>query len=288
MAAHKAIDIPGWRLPALRRTHTHAALRKLAAAVSIATVTLLDTSAAPTTAAVPAPGTAHFVDHGGRVLRTAQIYLLYWGGHWPATGIYFPATGQITAAFRTLLTGPYLSGLTQYRHIQPAVLRGSAVVTTSEPHNGFDDHDVADFLNAQLDAGIVPGPDPDDQALYIVVLPVGISAGGYRYEFDGEHNYYQRHGQRIHFVWAAASGTLEGATRIISHELVESLTDPEGSAIRGVSRTCDQDGWCEIADICSDTDIVNGVAVSPYWSEQAHACIAPDIARTTVSVAPVG
>jgi len=287
MATHQAISIPGRRLPALRRTHTHAGLRKLAAAVGIAAVTLLNTSAAPTAAAVPAPATAHFVDHGGRVLRTAQIYLLYWGGHWPTTGIYFPTTGQITAAFRTLLTGPYLSGLAEYRGIRPAVLRGSTVVTTAEPHNGFDDHDIADFLNAQLDAGVVPSPGPDNQTLYIVVLPVGISAGGYRYEFDGEHDYYQRHGQRIHYVWTADSGSLDGATRIMSHELVESLTDPEGNAIRGASRDCDQDGWCEIADICSDTDVVNGVAVSPYWSEQAHACIAPDIASTTVSVAPV-
>ena len=45
MAAHKAISISGCRLPALRRTHTHAGLRKLAAAVGIAAVTLLNTSA---------------------------------------------------------------------------------------------------------------------------------------------------------------------------------------------------------------------------------------------------
>jgi hypothetical protein len=65
----------------------------------------------------------------------------------------------------------------------------------------------------------------------------------------------------------------------MSHELVESLTDPDGSAILGVSGTCKQSGWCEIADICPGDSIVNGVAVSPYWSEQAAACIAPSVAR---------
>lgn len=285
--ARNAVVGVAWRLFAPDRPNSdraRARLRKLAAGVGIAAVALLNSSAAQPAAVVRPHGTAHFVDRGGPVLRGAQVYLLYWGSHWPATGIYFPTTGQITAAFRTLLTGPYLSGLAQYRGIGPAVLRGSTVVTTSEPHNGFNDHDIKDFLNAQLDADVVPSPDASNQTLYIVVLPVGISAGGDSSEFDGEH-YYKRHGQRIHFVWAAASGTLDGATRIISHELVESLTDPEGNAVRGVSRTCDQGGWCEIADICSDTRIVSGAAVSPYWSERARACVAPDVASTTLAPA---
>jgi len=242
----------------------------------LAIVALLNTSAAPTVGAVPAARTTHFVDHGGAVLHMAQIYLLYWGSRWPTAGIYFATAGQITAAFQTLLASPYLGGLAEYRNIQPAVLRGSTTVTTSDPHSGFNGNDVADFLNAQLDAGVVPGPDPADQTLYIVVLPVGISAGGGSH-FVGEHDYYKRHGRRIHYMWAADSRSLNGATRIMSHELVESITDPEGSAIRGVSRTCVQSGWCEIADVCSDTSIVNGVAVTPYWSEHARACVAPDL-----------
>ncbi len=297
MAAQKSISSPAQRLPTPARARTaadgigcrarvpdrrtshraRAGLCKLAAGLGIAVLALLNTSASPT--AGTAPGT-HFVDHGGPLLHTAQIHLLYWGSHWPATGTYFPTPDQITAALQTLLVGPYLNALAQYRGIQPAVLRSSTIVTTSNPHNRFDDHDISNFLNAQLDAGVVPGPDPDNQSLYIVVLPVGISASGYRYELDGEHDYYKRHGHRIHFMWTAASGSLDSATRIMSHELVESITDPEGSAIRGVSATCDPGGWCEIADPCFDTSIVNGVAVSPYWSEQAHACIAPNVTTT--------
>jgi hypothetical protein len=276
--AHTASHGVGYRarVPDQGKSHrARAGLRQLAAGLAIALLASLHTGAAPIAAAVPSPETTHFLDHGGPILHTAQIYLLYWGGHWPATGIYFPTPDQITAAVRTVLAGPYLSGLAQYRGIQPAVLRGSTIVTTSNPHNGFNEHGVANFLNTQLDAGVVPGPDPDNQSLYIVVMPVGISAGGYFYEFDGEHYDYQRDEQRIHVVWAADSGSLDGATRIISYELVESIIDPEGSAVRGTSSTCEQSGWCEIADVCFDTSLVNGVAVSPYWSEHAHACIAP-------------
>ena len=112
---------------------------------------------------MPAHRAIHFVDRGGPVMHTAQIHLLYWGNQWPSTGIYFPTPDQITAALQSLLVGPYLNELAQYRGIQPAVLRGSTVVKTSEPRSGFDDGDVADFINAQIDAGVVPAPDASDQ-----------------------------------------------------------------------------------------------------------------------------
>jgi hypothetical protein len=284
--AHTAVDGVGRpRVPdPARSRRARVVLRKLAAGVGIAAVALLHTSAAPRAAAVPAPGTARFVDHGGPILHAARIHLLYWGSAWTTTSASSPTPDQITAAFRWIVTGPYLTGLAQYRGIRPAVLRGFTVVTTSDPHDGFGNEDVSDFLNVQLDAGVVPGPDPDRQSLYIVVVPVGVSAGGD--EFAGTHRYYPRHGQRIHFAWTANSRSLAAATWILSHELVESLTDPEGSAILGVSGTCKQDGWCEIADICPDTAVVNGVTVDPYWSERARACIAPDLASTTVPPQP--
>ena len=58
------------------------------------------------------------------------------------------------------------------------------------------------------------------------------------------------------------------------HELVEVVTDPEGSGITG--SPCSASGWCEIGDVCeTSTGIVNGIAVQAYWSEQAKACVVP-------------
>jgi hypothetical protein len=256
-------------------------LRKVAAGVGIAVLALLHTGASPRAGAVPAAGTARFVDHGGPILHAARIHLLYWGSAWTATAASSPTPDQITAAVRWMVTGPYLSGLGEYRGIRPAVLAGFTVVTSSDPHDGFDDEDVSDFLDTQLDAGVVPAPDPDNQSLYIVLIPVGVSAGGDSSENLGEHSYYTRHGQRIPFAWTADSGRLAAATWILSHELVEALTDPQGSAILGATGTCEQSGWCEIADICPGTAVVDSVAVDPYWSQRAHACIAPDPASTT-------
>ena len=254
-------------------------LRKLAAGLGIAVIALLQTSAAPART-VPASGPVRFLDRGGPVLSAAQIHLLYLGSPWRNAGISVPKPIEITAAFRTVLTGPYLSGLAQYRHIRPAVLASSTVVTTSDPPRGFDDEDVRGLLDAQLDAGAAPAPEPDQPTLYLVVLPVGVTSGGDSSGLLGEHNYFTRHGQRIHFAWIANSSRLDRTTWVLSHELVESLTDPEGNAIVGVSGTCQQGGWCEIADICHGTRVVNGVAVWPYWSERAGSCVTPDRAST--------
>jgi hypothetical protein len=263
---------------------THkAGLRKFAAGVGIALITLTHTTASATAGAIPASGPVRFFDHGGPVLHTAQVNLAYWGSTWIASGTSHPTPDQITTAIHTLTAGPYLTGLAQYRDITPAVVRGSTVITSSDPPAAFTDEQVGDFLNTQLDAGVLPEPDRDNQTLYIVVLPAGAYAGGGS-PFAGEHTYYTRHGQRIRFAWTTDSASLATATRIITHELVESVTDPEGSAILGVAGTCSQDGWCEIADICPDPRIVDGVAAAPYWSNLAGACIAPD--RASASAAP--
>jgi hypothetical protein len=104
-------------------------------------------------------------------------------------------------------------------------------------------------------------------------MPTGVNSSNT--SFIGEHTYYTRSGQRIHFAWVTNAGNLSSLTRIISHELVESATDPEGSAFLGVAGTCSQGGWCEIGDVCSSTSTLDGVTVQSYWSNQAGACVVP-------------
>ena len=63
-------------------------------------------------------------------------------------------------------------------------------------------------------------------------------------------------------------------TWVFSHELVESVTDPEGSAITGTG--CNQGGWCEIGDVCTaNTAVINGVTVQRYWSQVDGQCVVP-------------
>jgi hypothetical protein len=217
-------------------------------------------------------GADKFVDNGGAVLQVTQLFLIYWGSAWTATPAPTPTSAQITSASQTMMAGPYMAGLAQYRGIGRGFVRGSAVITSSNPPNNFTDAQVSNFVDGQITAGTVPGPDIDNQTLYCVVMPTGVNASG---SFIGEHTYYTRSGQRIHFAWITNSGNLTGITRIISHELVESATDPEGSAFLGVAGTCSQGGWCEIGDVCSSTSVLDGVTVQSYWSNQAGQCVVP-------------
>jgi hypothetical protein len=220
-----------------------------------------------------AGGADKFVDNGGQVLQVMQLYLVYWGSAWAATPAPTPASGQITSACQTMMASSYMTGLAQYSGIGRGFVRGSAVITSSNPPNGFTDTQVATFIDNQITAGTVPGPDVDNQTLYCVVMPTGVNASNA--SFIGEHTYYTRSGQRIHFAWITNSGNLNSVTRIVSHEVVESATDPEGSAFLGVAGTCNQGGWCEIGDVCSSTGVLDGVTVQSFWSNQAGQCTVP-------------
>ena len=249
-----------------------AKLRKLAFAAGIALALSTGVVASVIVEAPPASASIRFVDHDGRVLSAAHVYLIYWGRYWAPDRVASPTPDQITHALRTVLAGSYLSALTQYRNIGPAVIGGSHVITTTDPPSRFTDEDIEAFLNTLFDAEVLPAPD--DQAIYVVTIPPGIYTG----EGDdlvGEHNYYRRDGHRIHYAWTTDSEVLEGATQTTTHEIVETVTDPEGTAILGTPGTCDGERWCEIADICSDAAKLNGVMVAPYWSNIAGRCVIP-------------
>ena len=249
-----------------------AKLRKLAFAAGIALALSTGVVASVIVEAPPASASIRFVDHDGRVLSAAHVYLIYWGRYWAPDRVASPTPDQITHALRTVLAGSYLSALTQYRNIGPAVIGGSHVITTTDPPSRFTDRNIEAFLNTLFDAEVLPAPD--DQAIYVVTIPPGIYTG----EGDdlvGEHNYYRRDGHRIHYAWTTDSEVLEGATQTTTHEIVETVTDPEGTAILGTPGTCDGERWCEIADICSDAAKLNDVMVAPYWSNIAGRCVIP-------------
>jgi hypothetical protein len=223
----------------------------------------------------PAGGHARFADQHGPVLPTPQLYLIYWGTAWRAQTAATPTAAEVTGAVSTLMASGYLTGLTQYRGSGHGALRGSTLITSSDPPDGFTDHQVATFIDAQLSAGTVPGPGPGNQTVYGVVMPAWVTSE-FPPGWDGAHTSYTRSGQKIHYAWFTNVGDLGGITAIISHELVESATDPDGSGFRGDGRTCDGPGWCEIADICESTwASIDGITVHKYWSNQAGACIAP-------------
>jgi|GEM_PF-4456614 hypothetical protein len=219
--------------------------------------------------------TSKFSDNGGKVLQVTQVQLVYWGSAWASTTPPAnPSSAAVTNDVRAMLHSAYMTGLAEYRGIGRGFLRGATVITSSDPPSGFTDDQVWTFIDGQITAGTLPAPDVDDQTLYVVVMPQGVNSSNTA--FIGEHTYRTRGGVRVPFAWITNNGTLSSVTRIISHEVVEAATDPEGSAILGTAGTCTQGGWCEIGDICSSTQVRDGVTVQSFWSDVTGACIVPD------------
>jgi hypothetical protein len=70
---------------------------------------------------------------------------------------------------------------------------------------------------------------------------------------------------------------LASVTRIMSHELVESATDPEGGAVLGVARTCRQSRWCEIAT-SAQTPLLSTAPPSQGTGRKARARVSRTVA----------
>ena len=219
--------------------------------------------------------TPSFSDHGGPIIPHVRLILVFWGSSWNTTSAV-PSVGQMTDAVVNILTGPYMSSLSQYRGIGSGYLQASIVVaeavgsSPATPPGNFSNNDISTLLSNMLAAGLMPGPASDANLLYMVMLPPGASQPG----LLGEHTYFDYNGTNLHFGWVANGGSLAATTWVFSHELVESVTDPEGSAITGTG--CNQGGWCEIGDVCTgNTTTINGVTVQRYWSQVDQACVVP-------------
>lgn len=231
-------------------------------------------------------GRAEFVDHGGPVMEHVAVQLIFWGTAWSGTGLTIPTRSQVTDAIRKILDSPYLSRLHQYRdsigYLRPdenGVVQGTFTgdrdvgSSPADPPPSFEVGDVARFVENLIMVEAVP--IPNDDLLYAVIMPPGFGGSA-----DGKWWYAAHFARnRLRVAWIGNDGYLDTVTTLFSHELVEAITDPEGTAIKGVRGTCgNRDGWCEIGDICEDGPAARtsaGVAVQKYWSAEDGKCIAP-------------
>jgi hypothetical protein len=225
-----------------------------------------------------AGGAVSFSDRGGPVLQSAKVLLIFWGTSW--TGNPPVTSASIIKAVQSIVGSPYMDRLHQYRAIGRATVHGSLTVSTpvgsspADPPHPFSDGDVSQLLTNLVNTGALPSPVSDPQLLYVVFMPPGVGSSG---TFVGEHSSVSIGGANCHYAWLTNAGTLNGITSVFSHELVEAVTDPEGSAIIGDPGTCSQSGWCEIADICTGSTVtINGVVVQRYWSQADNTCAPTD------------
>jgi hypothetical protein len=214
---------------------------------------------------------AHADTDNGTILYTAQLRLVFWGREW-ASGTAPVTMGAVVGAVQSIVTGPYLDALKQYG-VSHARIDRIIDLSSEDPPNPYSSGDGEGRVGRLIDDGKVPEPDEDiDPALYVIFLPSSVAGA----DLGLPTGVQGHHGQLINIDWddfrydgvpvgwVGNNGSLDSITENFSHELVEALTDPDGSGWQIEPRS--RFDWNEIADVCSSTYLLDGVSVSSYWS----------------------
>jgi hypothetical protein len=165
-------------------------------------------------------GLRSIADAGGPVITHVDVDLVFWGSGWNSAQSLME---NVTSSVSTLMNSPFLSGLSQYRGIGTGQLLRTDLLTDSSPASAFTDGQVQNMLTAEINSGTLPPPSSDSQLLYMVIPQPGSADGS----IGGEHGSVLLNGTPYHYGWTIDQGNLDQITRIYSHELTESVTDPE-------------------------------------------------------------
>jgi hypothetical protein len=214
------------------------------------------------------PGSSVTVsDGGGRKMTTAQLYVLFWGDGWNSVPAGSPSKSDVQADIATIVTSPYLHGLQEYTPFTLAAFQWSSQVTGHNPPGNFTSVDT-NYI-AWYNMAFGPIPERLD-TIVCVMMPPGITHGS----VTGQHSYTLAPNLVTVPVLWVIYGSREDISSTFSHELVETIVDPDGTGIQVNPRNLIN--WNEIGDACNSfRHQVNGVTVQPYWSQQANACITP-------------
>ena len=222
---------------------------------------------------------------GGTTTSRFHLVPIFYGTAWLTQR---PSDLEVNGGIRKLLQSPYLSQLDQYGFARLELL--SPVLVNAAPAATHNTDEAAAIVGSLIRAGAVPPvTNPPSAVIYCVFYPqgtsvVGVNACGWHYSVSG--------------AWVAAvefpdgggttAVTLGNIMRIFSHELAETITDPDALPAPTPSGwVMDRaiNGGTEIGDACNNTDdFTAGVYVNAYWSERHKACIIPQPRRyATVS-----
>jgi hypothetical protein len=167
----------------------------------------------------------------------------------------------------SIMSGPYLNSLSQYRNIGHAGRTRSDTITSSSPGSSFTDANVASMLQININNNILPDPNSDSSLLYLVITQPGSSDP--TEGLGGEHSTnYASNNRKFHYGWTVDDGSQDGVTVPFSHELVEAVTDPEGSAFTVTPPDPNIKGSFEIGDGQAQNYSyrLTGVLVQAYFS----------------------
>jgi hypothetical protein len=250
----------------------------------------------------------HLDYYGGRVLDHAEAVAVLWG-----SGVAPAVASGIGPFYAAALKSSYVDWLTEYdtditavdgkpgtgQKLARGTFKGLFTIKPSSSSKSLTDAAIRAELTAQITAKKLPAPTA--QTVYLISLPPGVTvsmggsssctSGG----FCGYHNSYTRAGKEVDYAvlpdlgpgsgcetgCGKGSSAFANQTSVASHELIESITDPQVGLATVLGRPLawyDTQGG-EIGDICVGQQGTLKAAggktytVQKEWSNLAKACI---------------
>jgi hypothetical protein len=269
------------------------------------------TSTSPRAFAAAAP---HLTNYGGPVVSNAEVQSVLWGADSVAHPYLPEVTGSVTPNMATFFDGvarsPYLSWLSEYNTAGQTIglgsYAGSTTITPSTSATTVDETTIQNDLVTDVTAGTLPPPTTDAggnvNTVYAVFVPAGITITSQG--FSSGIDFCALHGattatvggKNLLYMVLPDPGVMAGGcgagtnfqalTSSASHELVETITDPQVSLASTYGPPL---GWYdanngEITDICFDpnTGALQGTVtgadgvqytVEQSWSNAFGNCI---------------
>ena len=239
---------------------------------------------------------AHLAYYGGRVLGHVKVDVVVWDS-W-SYGTTVPLTGpkSISSFFAGVTASKYIDWLSEYdtptQHIGRGTLEGVYTVHPPASANGttVSSADIGTALHSMIAAGQLP--KPSTTRLYAIFFRSGQTIvspdGNSATDFCAYHDTMSYSSSTAYIAIVPyelrnrgcmpATKSFDDVTTIVSHELVEAITDP-GVGLNRVAWYDPSAG--EIGDICAGTSSPAPVTgsdgvryvVQREWSNRANACI---------------
>jgi hypothetical protein len=241
----------------------------------------------------PQQGAETVHDGGGRRMGTVSpgmpLYTIYWGSWWTNTSAGQTLQAQTQNSLNSIFRNSgYLNGLNQYGVKFPAGVMGSGTVevnNTSDPTNGFSDSSLQNVIDNAIDHQGLPDANTfPNEGLYVVFTPPGIHCSNPNEA--GYHSWESLSWEIRHYAWVGDFGDpnsitsqLNAITTVLSHELIESMTDPNGNGI-----TCTNGNELCDGEAQSDLAFINGYEVDSFWSQSDGAYAIYDGKNESVTV----
>lgn len=209
------------------------------------------------------------------------VVLIFWGAWWDSNGAHRSAIIEQT---QRMLASPYFDWLAQYGVSRAPRWGGALTCTKPVPPSSGDwlgiTDEVLGMIGDLMDAGDIPDPDDGPRICFCVMLPqtftlttAGI-AGAHSADYATGWPFYD---DRYWGGWVVHNSDFNESCRVISHEVVETLVDPESDGWRWTPTPAGADALR--TELCDGSEgqcaFVNGARVQAYFSSAHGAPIIP-------------